>query len=241
MRYLICDDDVTFASQLKQQLTELLDDLPKKTMIDCITQASEISALDVRKYDVAFLDIDMGKINGIELAKQFRVAHPDIILIFVTNYVQYSLEGYEVRALRYLLKEQLDEKLPECLDAALRFYRKERNYIRFSSNSEEIDILPGHIVYAETDARRIRLHLTNEVRDTLLLSLTMARLTELLADRGFLRIHQSYLVNMAHIQRIKSTGVWLADGTALPISARSYSELKQEYLHWKGLKRWSMQ
>lgn len=241
MRYLICDDDATFALRLKQRLTELLDGIQKKPSIDCVSQINEISTIDIRKYDVAFLDIDMGKINGIELAKQFRLAYPDIILIFVTNYVQYSLEGYEVRALRYLLKEQLDEKLPECLEAALRFYRKERNYIRFSSDNEEIDILPGHIVYAETDARRIKLHLKNDVRDALMLSITMARLTELLVNRGFLRIHQSYLVNMAYIQRIKSTGVWLSDGTALPISARNYNELKQEYLRWKGLKRWSMQ
>lgn len=235
MRYLICDDDATFALRLKQRLTELLDGIQKKPSIDCVSQINEISTIDIRKYDVAFLDIDMGKINGIELAKQFRLAYPDIILIFVTNYVQYSLEGYEVRALRYLLKEQLDEKLPECLEAALRFYRKERNYIRFSSDNEEIDILPGHIVYAETDARRIKLHLKNDVRDALMLSITMARLTELLVNRGFLRIHQSYLVNMAYIQRIKSTGVWLSDGTALPISARNYNELSSQpadHRHW---------
>lgn len=241
MKFLVCDDDALFALRLKQQLIKLLNGIQKSSVIDCVTQANEISAIDIRKYDVVFLDIDMGKINGIKLAKQFRTTYPDIILIFVTNYVQYSLEGYEVRALRYLLKEQLDEKLQECLEAALLFYRKERNYVRFSSNNEEIDIFPGHIVYAETDARRIRLHLKNDVRDTLMLSITMARLTELLMNRGFLRIHQSYLVNMAYIQRIKSTGVWLSDGTTLPISARNYNELKQEYLHWKGLKRWSMQ
>lgn len=241
MKFLICDDDAQFALRLKQRLNELLHEVQKNFVIDCVTQANEISAIDIRKYDVAFLDIDMGRTNGIKLAKQFRIAYPDIILIFVTNYVQYSLEGYEVRALRYLLKEQLDEKLPECLDAALLFYRKERNYVRFSSNNEEIDILPGHIIYAETEARRIKLHLKNDVRDLLMLSTTMTHLAELLINRGFLRVHQSYLVNMAYIQRIKSTGVWLSDGTTLPVSARNYNELKQEYLHWKGLKRWNMQ
>lgn len=241
MRFLICDDDAKFADRLQERLYRLLDGVQRNVLIDCVTSWEEMAKIEAQKYDIAFLDIDMGQINGMDLARQLRAGYPDIILIFVTNYVQYSLEGYEVRALRYLLKEQLDEKLAECLHAALQFYRKERSFVRLSSDSEEIDILPAHIVYAETELRRIKLHLQHDVRDILMLSITMKKLTDLLTDRGFLRIHQSYLVNMAYIQRIKSTGVWLSDGTALPVSARNYSELKQKYLRWKGMKRWNMQ
>ena len=100
--------------------------------------------------------------------------------------------------------------------------------------------MPVHIVYAETEGRHLKIHMVNELRAEMVVSMTMSDLTELLQERGFLRIHQSYLVNMAYIQRIKRTGVWLNDDTKLPISARNYKYLKQEYLHWKGMKRWRM-
>lgn len=239
MKLLICDDDRSFAENLRQRILDYFKEPGWKLSIDCISDIEQLAKIDDSKYDVAFLDIDMGKINGISLARRMRKHHSDLILVFVTNYVQYSLEGYEVHALRYLLKSKLDEKLLPCLRAVIVAYRKERNFVRFSSSNIEVDILPSHIVFAETDERRLKIHLINEARSSIMVSMTMGKLEELLAPRGFLRTHQSYLVNMAYIQQIKSTGIWLKEGTKLPISARNYQKLKQEYLRWKGLKRWN--
>lgn len=240
MKLLICDDNRAFAENLRQRILDYFNEPSWKNSIKCISEIEKLAEIDASQYDVAFLDIDMGQVNGISLARKMREQHADLILIFVTNYVQYSLDGYEVRALRYLLKDQLEEKLPSCLEAAMAAYRRERDYVRFSSDNVEVDIMPTHIVFAETDGRRLKVHLLNEPRPYIKVSVTMGKLEDLLVPRGFLRIHQSYLVNMGYIQQIKSTGVWLIDGTQLPISARSYQELKREYLRWKGLKRWNM-
>ncbi len=240
MKVLVCDDEPLFAEGLKQNILNILDKPTWRVSVDCVSDLEQMAKINAEQYDVAFLDIDMGKLNGIELGRRLRVSSSDIILVFVTNYVQYSLDGYEVHALRYLLKDHLEEKLPECLDAVISAYRKERRHIRFSSENNEIDVMPVHIVYAETEGRHLKIHMVNELRAEMVVSMTMSDLTELLQERGFLRIHQSYLVNMAYIQRIKSTGVWLNDDTKLPISARNYKYLKQEYLHWKGMKRWRM-
>ena len=59
-------------------------------------------------------------------------------------------------------------------------------------------------------------------------------LEELLRDQGFLRLHKSYLVNMAYLDTLQSTGARLTDGTALPVSTRSYRVSKQRFLAWKG-------
>lgn len=239
MKLLICDDDRHFAETLQQRILGYFKEPKWKISVDCIFDIEQLAGIDATQYDVAFLDIDMGKINGISLARRMRKQHADLILVFITDYVQYSLEGYEVRALRYLLKSQLDEKLLPCLNAVMIAYRKDRNFVRFSSNSIEIDILPSHMVFVETDERRLKIHLINEARSSIMVSMTIGKLEELLAPRGFLRVHQSYLVNMAYIQQIKSTGICLKDGTQLPISARNYQELKREYLRWKGLRRWN--
>lgn len=241
MNFLICDDELEFALHLKECLETQLKNLNQTASIQCVCDENEMKSIEKIPCDIIFMDIDMGEVNGLELAKRIRKAQPDAILVFVTHYVQYSLEGYEVKALRYLLKSNLDEKLPECLQAALAAYKKERRVIRLSSGSEEVDLMPAHITYAETQQRHLFLHLIHDKRDTCDVRMTMNALEELLSPHGFLRIHQSFLVNMAYIKTMKSTGVCLADDTQLPISSRNYSKLKQEYLRWRGMKRWSMQ
>ncbi len=204
MKLLICDDDCTFAENLRQRILDYFKKPSWKLSIECISETEKMAEIDASQYDVAFLDIDMGKVNGISLAQKMREQHSDLILIFITNYVQYSLDGYEVRAFRYLLKSQLEVKLSPCLEAVITAYRKDRDYVRVSSNNIEVDILPTHMVFAETNSRRLKIHLTNEAHPDIMVSITMGKLEELLAPRGFLRIHQSYLVNMSYIQQIKT-------------------------------------
>ena len=63
----------------------------------------------------------------------------------------------------------------------------------------------------------------------------MRKLEEMLANEGFLRIHSSYLVNMAYIERLLSSGATLLDGKFLMVSQHNYPEIKKKYLEWKGL------
>lgn len=66
---------------------------------------SQPSQIDLSlPYDIALLDIDMGETNGIELAKKLRAENENIVIIFITNFIQYAPEGFEVQAFRYLLK-----------------------------------------------------------------------------------------------------------------------------------------
>lgn len=185
MKVLVCDDEPLFAEGLKQNILNILDKPTWRVSVDCVSDLEQMAKINAEQYDVAFLDIDMGKLNGIELGRRLRVSSSDIILVFVTNYVQYSLDGYEVHALRYLLKDHLEEKLPECLDAVIAAYRKERRHIRFSSENNEIDVMPVHIVYAETEGRHLKIHMVNELRAEMVVSMTMSDLTELLQERGF--------------------------------------------------------
>ena len=63
----------------------------------------------------------------------------------------------------------------------------------------------------------------------------MRKLEEMLANEGFLRIHSSYLVNMAYIERLLSSGVTLLNGKSLMVSQHNYPGIKKKYLEWKGI------
>lgn len=242
MRILVCDDEPQFLQKLSGMLRELAERTGIWATVDSACDPIRLTDEELARADIAFLDIDMGEAsaNGLALARRLRKLRGDAVILFVTNFVEYSLEGYEVQAFRYLLKSDLEQKLPLYFQQAVDAWQKGRNLIRITCEGEETDVPPGKLIYIESLARRSILHLSGFSRETLTTRATLTELTELLQPRGFLRVHKSFLVNMAQLQKLQSTGLVLKDGTELPVSVHRYSEIRQEYLQWKGQNRWSI-
>ena len=70
------------------------------------------------RYDILLLDIEMGAVNGVELARRVRKGDPDVQIVFLTGYTDYIADGYDVEALNYLLKPVDRAKLFGVLDRA---------------------------------------------------------------------------------------------------------------------------
>ena len=202
MRILVCDDDAAFAGQLAEKIEAIVKPQMPRSTVDCATDAALLRALPLAKYDLAFLDIDMGPLNGVDLAHRLHELRPDMLLIFVTNYVEYSLQGYEVQAFRYLLKAEMPQKLGRYVQQALTAYRKTRDTVHIFCDGEDVELQPQQILYAEMSARKVCLHLQGADRALLYTTATMADLADLLENHGFVRTHKSVLVNMHEFLRI---------------------------------------
>ena len=163
MRILVCDDDAAFAGQLAEKIEAIVKPQMPRSTVDCATDAAQLRALPLAKYDLAFLDIDMGPLNGVDLARRLHELRPDMLLIFVTNYVEYSLQGYEVQAFRYLLKAEMPQKLERYVQQALTAYRKTRDTVRIFCDGEDVELQPQQILYAEMSARKVCLHLQSPI------------------------------------------------------------------------------
>lgn len=98
----------------------------------------------------------------------------------MTNYVEYSLQGYEVQAFRYLLKAEMPQKLERYVQQALTAYRKTRDTVRIFCDGEDVELQPQQILYAEMSARKVCLHLQGADRALLYTTATMADLADLL-------------------------------------------------------------
>lgn len=100
---LLCDDDKDFLQRISDAVAG--QPVPPGASI-CITKSSnpaEITDRQLSQYHIMFLDIDMDERSGMDIARRVRELHLDTVIIFVTNYPEFSMEGYEVRAFRYLL------------------------------------------------------------------------------------------------------------------------------------------
>lgn len=231
LHIVVCDDEAAFAQDLTRKIEALPAFSPRSMRVRCLTDPA---ALPGEPCDLLFLDIDLGAVNGIDVARALRRTHPDTVLIFVTNYKEYAPEGYEVNAFRYLAKGELEGKLAPYLEDALALCCARRQTVELVCGGEPVSVPVPALVYIESHGRDQHLHLQGGQRDHLVTHTTLAQLETMLAEQGFLRLHKSYLVNMAFLDTLQSTGARLTDGTLLPVSARSYRASKQRFLAWKG-------
>ena len=101
---LICDDDSSFAARLKNLSEQYFSVHGIPAAVSAFSDAEEIGSETFASCDIALLDIDYVSkpYNGLDVARRLRAVRKDAVLIFITNYVEYAPEGYEVRAFRYL-------------------------------------------------------------------------------------------------------------------------------------------
>lgn len=236
MNILICDDERSIAQQVSELLQKHCTEAGMQVRFHLFDDPCAIK--DFELYDIALLDIDMGDFSGIDLARRLRKEKPGIVIIFLTNFIQYAPEGFEVQAFRYLLKSDMQERLVSYFEDAVREVVREKQIITISVNSELIDIPVSHILYLESNLRIIIMHLLHDDRKEYRFYGNMTDLSEKLEDLGFLRIQKSFLVNMEYIEQMQYEKVSLSGGIVLPSSAKNHKELKQHYLKWRGKNRW---
>ena len=141
-------------------------------------------------------------------------------------------------AFRYLAKSELEKKLPTYFEDALAMCRTRQRKVEILCEGESVPIPVQSLAWIESQGREQYLHLVGGCREQLITRLTMAQLEDLLVPHGFLRIHKSYLVNMAYLQSFQSTSAVLTIGQALPVGARSYRDNKQKFVRWQAQQLW---
>jgi len=186
--------------------------------------------------DVVFLDIRMPGLDGLELARVFeRFARPPAV-VFVTAYEDGAVGAFELGVVDYVLKPVQAERIAESLRRVLERMAAPVPARPAAANDEELIpvelagvtkmLARSSVRWVEAQGDYARLH-TGEVSH--LVRVPLATLAERWADAGFVRIHRSYLVQLALITELRLTSsgyVVMIDGRELPVSRRHTRELK---------------
>ena len=234
----VCDDQKMFCDTLRKMLSDCLERRKEEYHIDTFLSGEEFLNLQgkVTGYDVIYLDIDMEGMNGIQVARKLRQWHPDILIIFVTAFVDFSTVGYQVEALRYILKDHqnMSEGIEESVDAVL---AKRRNCVVrkefcFREGNREIPLEKLELVESMSHELQFTVyHRSEKIIYTMRGSL---RDVPLSVEEGFVRTHQSYLVNLRYVKEISSGQAVLWDGKIIPVSRANYREVNRQFILYKG-------
>ncbi len=143
-----------------------------------------------------------------------------------------SLEGYKVNAMRFIIKQDLEHPLRECLDAVLQSRRERAVTMKFGFVGGERNIMLKDFLYIENRSHQLRF--VGKVEE-LFLNKKLNTVEEQLRPYHFARTHQSYLVNLEYVDKLASYKVYLFDGSILPAAKGRYVELRKNYLLYKEL------
>ena len=194
----------------------------------CFESAEEFLFQEAEKtIQILLLDIEMKKMNGVELAEKIRQRNKEIQIIFITGYMDYIQDGYEVEALHYLLKPITEKKLCLVLDRAAERLQFLEKSLLFTIRSETIRIPLHEIRYLEVQKNYVTIHAQEdyEIKQTL-------QELERNLDDGFCRTSRSFIVNLHYIKRITKKEVILNDGTEIPLSRGMYDAINQAMIHY---------
>ena len=240
IRVIICDDDEIFLEKLRKAIDSVLQGMNVIAKIHTYSRMEDIGQPILASCDIAFLDIDFAhtRYNGLDIALKLRSERNDAIIIFVTNFIEYAPEGYEVQAFRYVLKLDVESKLKDYLQQAITQLQTVCETLKIKVNGEIIDIPLKSILYIESQLRQVLIHVQRDSSGKTIKKYScyasLAEMEKQLEPQGFLRIQKSYLVNMTHLQRFQCREAMLDNGTILPVSEKNYAERKQKYLYWRG-------
>ena len=173
-------------------------------------------------YDVLLLDIEMGPMDGVTLARRLRRENDTVQIVFITGYSDYIAEGYEVAALHYLMKPVKEEKLFAVLDRAAQKLRRDEKMLILSTGDELVRVPIYQIRYADV----FRNYVTVHARTDITVKMTLGELEKQLDER-FYRAGRSCVVNLTQISRVTKTEIKLADGTCIPLPRGAYEGLNR--------------
>ena len=147
-------------------------------------------------FDLLLLDIEMGEMDGVSLAKQVRRTNELMQIVFITGYSDYITEGYEVAALHYLMKPVKEEKLFAVLDRAVERLHKNTKVLTLETAEEMVRVPLYQVSALEVQRNYVTVH----ARQDYTVKKSLSELMEQLDER-FFRVGRSAVVNLNDINR----------------------------------------
>ena len=175
-----------------------------------------------KEWDILLLDIEMGAMDGVTMAKRVRQDNEAVQIVFITGYSDYIAEGYEVAALHYLMKPVNREKLLSVLDRALEKRKQEERCLNLEAYGEIVRIPFYDIRYLDVHQNYVTVH----AKEDYTVKRTLGDFEKEL-DNRFCRVGRAMILNLKNIQRVTKTEVRLSDGTVLPLPRGAYEPLNR--------------
>lgn len=222
----ICDDEPLILLELQKIITDICSESGYECEVR-VFETGEAILNQIEELNLAFLDIEMPGLDGIELGRRISQRNPKCKIIMATGKVERFKEAFHIKALRFVTKPFDRWEVEEALTAAL-----ERHYV---SRSIELFYQRNKYVVPQEQIQYIRTYGSNTEfwvgERWLRKEISLSDLEKILDERLFVRLSRQYIVNLCWIHSYEGNSVYLAD-KRFTISRRKHKEFEQKYIEY---------
>lgn len=233
MKIGICDDDMLHCVQLENYILNIAKKFSGFSIDTEVYQSGEellrILEDDSMRPQILFLDIEMKQMNGIETARKIRTTDQKMIIIYVTSYDKYTMESFDVKPFRYLLKPITDERIEQVFSQAVDEIMNNHTYLFFKRNHEQLQINCEEIISITSEkGRMLRVNMTDKNLEYLFYA-KIKDVEKQLNPLVFVKVNQGTIINLNYIHIMTNEEVYLSTGETVIISRGKKKEVKEVY------------
>ncbi|MDO4533025.1 MAG: LytTR family DNA-binding domain-containing protein [Coriobacteriia bacterium] len=232
MKIALCDDDRTSLEDTEKTLAVFADKRGFDLQVFSFESVDALLASnDLPSFKLVFMDIEFeGEPMGIAAAERINQIAPDCRVVYLTNYIQYSVDVYHTNHVWFVVKSQFERRLPEIFEKVSRIEDARRSQLVVTlKDGSVLNVLCRDILYLE---RRKRVTFITTAVTTYETPEKLADICKKLPEAPFSYSHNSYVVNMAHIAQIHANELVFKSGQTAPISRRYAKRFRDRYFDW---------
>lgn len=232
MRIAIVDDLKTERALLKERLSQQLALRGVEAdILEFESGEAFLAAEKERRFSAAFLDIYMEGLSGMDAAKELRKTDTDCLLIFTTTSTDHALEGFQVRALHYLVKPFSEEEFSDLLTEMLAKLPRPEPVLPVKVSGSDVRLRYRDIVSAEHFAHMINIHTT--AGKTLATRQSFKAFTEpLKKDPRFFICGRGVIVNLEHAADFRDAAFCMTDGSRVYVNQELLKPARQAFMEF---------
>lgn len=239
-KILVCDDSIRFATILIEMIEKSVN-MDDFELVVCYNGSDLMQHCVNNKFDIIFLDIEIGNENGISYAKVIKNMNPKVLLIYISGYEKYYKDMVNAEPFRFISKKinlkEMENEVKDSLIAAVS--RLNRHDIwTFEFGKKRYCVQLEDIRYFYSVARTV--HIKGDIGEAP--SYFYGKIDDVekeikLISNEFLRINKSYLINMNHVESFGNDKVIVKNNEAIPVTRKYYEEYAKGVisLHWKKI------
>lgn len=232
LKIAVVDDEQVYIDQIQEYIMQYGQEKNREIQVEAFCDGSGLLHNYSPGFDIILLDIEMGEMNGMEVAREIRKMDQEVVLVFITNMAQYAINGYDVGALDYVLKPINYYTFSVRLDRAVsrvKTHLQEEILLNMTDGIKRIRV--DQIHYVEVQNRMLHYHTEHGV---FIVRGTLQGAETKLRENHFVRCNHWYLVNLQYVSEIRRNIVIVA-GEELEISRRNKTAFMSELTDYMGI------